>query len=703
MPSKILIVTLLIFIKTTILVAQPAFNSVWTGASQKLPSEACPPWALVTENGAPQPALSADTLVIETTTFAESAYYKQSDGQLSIPNLWVIEFRMKLVSGAANLPNFAPAGFAVVPRASEGNILWIGADDLFLWGPGLVRGPSAAVDTDGGYHLYRIEVDSLGGIKVYQDASLIISGSTVNDPGWGTPRLNFGDLWLNEYSSTRWLSLEHNGYITPFVDSDGDSIADYCDNCPLVSNSTQLDADGDKWGEVCDCNDANAAISPGAIEKCDGIDNNCDLAIDDPYFCGGNTACQGMVLEVFARHVPAVAGLEVSRGGAYGDYMYFSGSESSYASAGGDSIFRIDPSGNWSYFGKIPAGSANISDLVFDNTPDQRYGGYLYAVGDNSGALPTNQGGIYRIYPDGTSSTFMEGSIVPPAPGLLGQASSVIDDIGTFGNQMIVSDFEAEDYGFTSNIFAVSPVGGVTSWNNTILMGAYAMEQDHFGSFSNDILVSSIQFSPWWQGDNAVYELHPNGTKSLLIPDQGQGLPVALRVDAIGGFGGNLLAYYDSGKLIAFDGTGTEKWRADGPGINLNSVAQDYWGAFGYDIFIISSGDSTIYRMRPANAVNSDSDSIPDFCDNCDLVANPAQSDCDNDGIGDACDFLSGDADNSGAITISDAVLLINYIFSGGPAPCPIRNGDADCSSAVTISDAVYLINYIFAGGPAPC
>ena len=62
-----------------------------------------------------------------------------------------------------------------------------------------------------------------------------------------------------------------------------------------------------------------------------------------------------------------------------------------------------------------------------------------------------------------------------------------------------------------------------------------------------------------------------------------------------------------------------------------------------------------------------------------------------------------GDADKNGLVTISDAVYLINYIFSGGPAPNPVLSGDADCNGIVTISDPVYLINYIFSGGPAPC
>jgi hypothetical protein len=65
--------------------------------------------------------------------------------------------------------------------------------------------------------------------------------------------------------------------------------------------------------------------------------------------------------------------------------------------------------------------------------------------------------------------------------------------------------------------------------------------------------------------------------------------------------------------------------------------------------------------------------------------------------------YVKGDANGDGAVDISDAVYLIQYIFAGGPAPNPLLAGDANCDGAVDISDAVYLIQYIFAGGPAPC
>ncbi len=67
------------------------------------------------------------------------------------------------------------------------------------------------------------------------------------------------------------------------------------------------------------------------------------------------------------------------------------------------------------------------------------------------------------------------------------------------------------------------------------------------------------------------------------------------------------------------------------------------------------------------------------------------------------CGDMHGDADNNSYVDIDDAVLLIQYIFSGGPAPDPLWMGDADCNSETDIDDVVYLIEYIFSGGPAPC
>lgn len=61
---------------------------------------------------------------------------------------------------------------------------------------------------------------------------------------------------------------------------------------PLTVDGTSLDAncdgslgandlDGDGWDASVDCNDGLAAVNPGAEERCDGYDNDCDGQIDE--------------------------------------------------------------------------------------------------------------------------------------------------------------------------------------------------------------------------------------------------------------------------------------------------------------------------------------------------------------------------------------------------------------------------------------
>src|SRR5262245_29476853 len=61
-----------------------------------------------------------------------------------------------------------------------------------------------------------------------------------------------------------------------------------------------------------------------------------------------------------------------------------------------------------------------------------------------------------------------------------------------------------------------------------------------------------------------------------------------------------------------------------------------------------------------------------------------------------------GDADLSGALTISDAISVLNFLFSGGkPPPCTAvanANGDAN----LNITDPVFLLGFLFLGSEAP-
>jgi regulation of enolase protein 1 (concanavalin A-like superfamily) len=64
--------------------------------------------------------------------------------------------------------------------------------------------------------------------------------------------------------------------------------------------------------------------------------------------------------------------------------------------------------------------------------------------------------------------------------------------------------------------------------------------------------------------------------------------------------------------------------------------------------------------------------------------------------------FLRADADDNGAVEITDAVVLLDYLFLGGTAPACSKAADADDSGELDITDPVYVLDYLFLGGPAP-
>jgi len=65
--------------------------------------------------------------------------------------------------------------------------------------------------------------------------------------------------------------------------------------------------------------------------------------------------------------------------------------------------------------------------------------------------------------------------------------------------------------------------------------------------------------------------------------------------------------------------------------------------------------------------------------------------------------ILCGDVNNDGVIDVNDVVYLIDYLFTGNPAPIPlVCAGDCNGGGTVNVADVVYLINYLFNAGPAP-
>jgi glucose/arabinose dehydrogenase len=113
-----------------------------------------------------------------------------------------------------------------------------------------------------------------------------------------------------------------------------------------------------------------------------------------------------------------------------------------------------------------------------------------------------------------------------------------------------------------------------------------------------------------------------------------------------------------------------------GGGLSIGSISSFGEDAAG-EIYILDYSDGEIYKIIPAEAV---------------------QSDCQGTG----CCLVPGDANNDGGADVGDAVYMINFVFGSGPAaPC---GGEADANNdcMLDVGDAVFLINYVFRNGAAP-
>lgn len=67
-----------------------------------------------------------------------------------------------------------------------------------------------------------------------------------------------------------------------------------------------------------------------------------------------------------------------------------------------------------------------------------------------------------------------------------------------------------------------------------------------------------------------------------------------------------------------------------------------------------------------------------------------------------ATDFLRGDANADGEVTISDSHAMLSYLFRGLQPPECLRTLEVNGDAKINITDPIYNLNHIFRGGPPP-
>jgi len=106
--------------------------------------------------------------------------------------------------------------------------------------------------------------------------------------------------------------------------------------------------------------------------------------------------------------------------------------------------------------------------------------------------------------------------------------------------------------------------------------------------------------------------------------------------------------------------------------------------------------DGVPARENCTNGRDDDGDGDVD-CDDSDCADDP-----------DACppppsgSFVRGDVNSSGIIDLTDGVVILNYLFTGGPPPTCQDAADTDDNGQLVISDSVIIFSWLFTGGNPP-
>lgn len=64
--------------------------------------------------------------------------------------------------------------------------------------------------------------------------------------------------------------------------------------------------------------------------------------------------------------------------------------------------------------------------------------------------------------------------------------------------------------------------------------------------------------------------------------------------------------------------------------------------------------------------------------------------------------FLRADLNDDSSVNLTDAIVLLNYLFNGTAAPTPLERADTNADGSYNLVDATFLLGYLFTMGPPP-
>ncbi len=255
-----------------------------------------------------------------------------------------------------------------------------------------------------------------------------------------------------------------------------------------------------------------------------------------------------------------------------------------------------------------------------------------------------------------------------------------------------------------NNIIAWSPVFGVHSAGGWVISSYNCMWQNYHGDYEG---------SP--PGDGDVYAdplfTNPVNRNYYLMPispciNNGDPNPFFNDPDGTRNDIGALTTGCDPG--IDTDSDGVPDGCDNCPKVtNANQSDSDNDAA----------GDACDNCLLVSNTMqrDTDNDGYGDDCDNCPDDSNSGQDDADSDSVGDICDNCSNDANEDQLDTDEDTIgdvcdncpedYNLDQLDTDGDNigdVCDWICGDVDGVEAINILDIVYIINYKYRSGPEP-
>lgn len=186
----------------------------YTASGSVLPSDdACSPWTLTDTADPEVPTFNGGALRVASSADAEHMYFIHSAANLSFPDVFVFEARMKFVSGTGSTASRAPASMGFVYGAQHmKNMLQMSATEVFILESENVKGDKITFDTTSDFHTYRIVADTqTNTLQVFIDDVLELSGNSFADPN-SDPFVLFGESSLYAYGVSEWQFAKHNAY-----------------------------------------------------------------------------------------------------------------------------------------------------------------------------------------------------------------------------------------------------------------------------------------------------------------------------------------------------------------------------------------------------------------------------------------------------------------------------------------------------------